>query len=117
MTLPQGPGDALPDPGPVLLGRAPEATRFRGDDLSLITFGRHAQTVELGELVGLEGVYMQGTNLHHALLLARERLARQPDATPVVLASTNRTVLRIVPLEALRQHAVDVPPDAGSLAP
>jgi uncharacterized protein (DUF2237 family) len=38
-------------------------------------------------------------------------------AAPVVLASTNRTVLRIVPLEALRQHAVDVPPDAGSLTP
>ena len=65
------------------------STRFRGDDLSLITFGRHAQTVELGELVGMEGVYMQGTNLHHALLLARERLARQPDATPVVLVVTD----------------------------
>lgn len=65
------------------------STRFRGDDLSLITFGRHAQTVELGELIGLEGVYMQGTNLHHALLLARERLARQPDATPVVLVVTD----------------------------
>ncbi|MGH8919533.1 MAG: hypothetical protein ACRD0H_14585, partial [Actinomycetes bacterium] len=33
------------------------STRFRGDDLKLITFGRHAQTVELGELVGLEGAY------------------------------------------------------------
>ncbi|MEQ3553686.1 VWA domain-containing protein [Pseudonocardia nematodicida] len=65
------------------------STRFRGDDLSLITFGRHAQTVELAELVGLEGTYMQGTNLHHALLLARERLARQPDATPVVLVVTD----------------------------
>ncbi|QIK65972.1 DUF2237 domain-containing protein [Nocardioides sp. HDW12B] len=38
-------------------------------------------------------------------------------AAPVVLASTNRAVLRIVPLEALRQHAVDVPPDPGALAP
>ncbi|WP_224388233.1 VWA domain-containing protein [Pseudonocardia sp. ICBG1293] len=65
------------------------STRFRGDDLSLITFGRHAQTVDLAELIGLEGVYMQGTNLHHALLLARERLARQPDATPVVLVVTD----------------------------
>ena len=37
-------------------------------------------------------------------------------AAPVVLASTNRSVLRLVPLEALRQHAVDVPPDPGSLA-
>ncbi|BBG02117.1 MULTISPECIES: vWA domain-containing protein [Pseudonocardia] len=65
------------------------STRFRGDDLSLITFGRQAQTVDLAELVGMEGVYRQGTNLHHALLLARERLARQPDATPVVLVVTD----------------------------
>ncbi|GAA4986956.1 VWA domain-containing protein [Pseudonocardia tropica] len=65
------------------------STRFRGDDLSLITFGRHAQTVDLAELIGLEGVYRQGTNLHHALLLARERLAARPDATPVVLVVTD----------------------------
>ncbi|RZT86342.1 uncharacterized protein with von Willebrand factor type A (vWA) domain [Pseudonocardia sediminis] len=65
------------------------STRFRGDDLSIITFGRHAQTVQLGELVGLEGVYAQGTNLHHALLLAQQRLARQPDAMPVVLVVTD----------------------------
>jgi len=36
-------------------------------------------------------------------------------AAPVVLASTNEAVLQIVPLEVLRQHAVDVPPDASSL--
>jgi uncharacterized protein (DUF2237 family) len=38
-------------------------------------------------------------------------------AAPVVLASTNEAVLDIVPLEALQQHAVDVPPDPGSLEP
>ena len=36
-------------------------------------------------------------------------------ASPVVLASTNEMVLRLVPLDVLRQHAVDVPPDLGSL--
>jgi hypothetical protein len=36
-------------------------------------------------------------------------------AAPVVLASTNEKVLRIVPLAALREHAVDVPADPGSL--
>jgi uncharacterized protein (DUF2237 family) len=36
-------------------------------------------------------------------------------AAPVVLASTNYAVLDIVPLEALRQHAVDVPSDLRSL--
>jgi uncharacterized protein (DUF2237 family) len=36
-------------------------------------------------------------------------------AAPVVLAATNEAVLRVVPLEALRQHAVDVPADPSSL--
>ncbi|HEY5882753.1 MAG TPA: VWA domain-containing protein [Nakamurella sp.] len=65
------------------------STRFRGDDLALITFGRHASTVGLGELVGLEGAYVQGTNLHHALILAGRHLRRHPDATPVVLVVTD----------------------------
>ncbi len=38
-------------------------------------------------------------------------------AAPVVLASTNEAVLALVPLDALRAHAVDVPPDPGALAP
>jgi hypothetical protein len=33
----------------------------------------------------------------------------------VVLAATNQAVLQIVPLEALRRHAVDVPDDPSSL--
>ena len=36
-------------------------------------------------------------------------------AAPVVLESTNEAVLAIVPLTALREHAVDVPADPGSL--
>ena len=36
-------------------------------------------------------------------------------ATGVVLAATNARALEVVPLEALRQHAVDVPDDLSSL--
>ena len=36
-------------------------------------------------------------------------------AAPVVLASTNEQALEIVPLEALQEHAVDVPPDLAAL--
>lgn len=36
-------------------------------------------------------------------------------AAPVVLAATNEAVLEIVPMEALRAHAVDVPPDLSGL--
>jgi len=36
-------------------------------------------------------------------------------AAPVVLASTNEAVLQIVPIGVLREFAVDVPADPGSL--
>jgi uncharacterized protein (DUF2237 family) len=38
-------------------------------------------------------------------------------AAPVVLASTNEQALEIVPLDALRALAVDVPPDLAALDP
>jgi uncharacterized protein (DUF2237 family) len=37
-------------------------------------------------------------------------------ASFVVLASTSEAALQVVPLEALRELAVDVPPDPGALA-
>jgi hypothetical protein len=40
---------------------------------------------------------------------------RDGKAAPVVLASTHVRALDIVPIEALRAHAVDVPADPGSL--
>lgn len=36
-------------------------------------------------------------------------------ASGVVLAATNERALEVVPIEALRQHAVDVPDDISSL--
>jgi len=36
-------------------------------------------------------------------------------AAPVVLASTNQSVLDVVPMDVLKSHAVDVPPDPGDL--
>ena len=38
-------------------------------------------------------------------------------AAPVVLASTNEAVLRVVPLAVLQQYAVDVPADPAALDP
>jgi uncharacterized protein with von Willebrand factor type A (vWA) domain len=65
------------------------STRFRSDSLQIIAFGRYARTVTPGELAGLEGVYEQGTNLHHALALAGRHLRRHPNAQPVVLVVTD----------------------------
>jgi uncharacterized protein with von Willebrand factor type A (vWA) domain len=65
------------------------STRFRSDALQIIAFGRYARTVSAAELTGLEGVYEQGTNLHHALALAGRHLRRHPNAQPVVLIVTD----------------------------
>lgn len=65
------------------------STRFRSDALQIIAFGRYARTVTAAELTGLEGVYEQGTNLHHALALAGRHLRRHPNAQPVLLVVTD----------------------------
>lgn len=65
------------------------STRFRGDALQLIGFGRTAQVLTAPELAGLDGVWDQGTNLHHALLLAERHLRRHPGAQPVVMIVTD----------------------------
>ncbi|MCG5430999.1 VWA domain-containing protein [Mycobacterium sp. MYCO198283] len=65
------------------------STRFRSDALQIVAFGRYARTVTAAELTGLEGVYEQGTNLHHALALAGRHLRRHPNAQPVILIVTD----------------------------
>lgn len=65
------------------------STRFRTDELEIIAFGREARTIDVGELAGLSPRMEQGTNLHHALLLAQRHLRRHPHAMPVVLIVTD----------------------------
>ncbi|GAA2231291.1 VWA domain-containing protein [Herbiconiux moechotypicola] len=65
------------------------STRFRGDDLQLIAFGRSASVMEIDQLVGLEAKWDKGTNLHHALLLANRHFRKHPNAHPVLLIVTD----------------------------
>ena len=64
-------------------------SRFRGDDLQLIGFGRHASVMQVEQLVGLEEKWEKGTNLHHALLLANRHFRKHPQAQPVLLIVTD----------------------------
>ncbi len=64
-------------------------SRFRGDDLQLITFGRYAQTMDIEELTGLDARWDKGTNLHHGLLLANRHFRKHPNAQPVLLIVTD----------------------------
>ncbi|VXB92990.1 VWA domain-containing protein [Aeromicrobium sp. 9AM] len=64
-------------------------SRFRGDDLQLIGFGRHAEVMDIEQLTGLDAMYDKGTNLHHALLLANRHFRKHPNAQPVLLIVTD----------------------------
>jgi uncharacterized protein with von Willebrand factor type A (vWA) domain len=64
-------------------------SRFRGDALQLIGFGRHAQVMDIEELTGLDAMWDKGTNLHHALLLANRFFRKHPTAQPVLLIVTD----------------------------
>ncbi|OII15318.1 VWA domain-containing protein [Curtobacterium sp. MCBA15_008] len=65
------------------------STRFRGDDLQLIAFGREAEVMDIEQLVGLDAMWDKGTNLHHALLLANRHFRKHPTAQPVLLIVTD----------------------------
>lgn len=65
------------------------STRFRGDRLELITFGRYAQRMDIGELTSLPAWHEQGTNLHHGLLLAGRFFRQHPNMQPVLLVVTD----------------------------
>ncbi|MBA8804594.1 uncharacterized protein with von Willebrand factor type A (vWA) domain [Nocardioides ginsengisegetis] len=64
-------------------------SRFRGDALQLIGFGRHAEVMDIEQLTGLDAMWDKGTNLHHALLLANRHFRKHPNAQPVLLIVTD----------------------------
>lgn len=64
-------------------------SRFRGDHLQLIGFGRHAEVMEIEQLTALDARWDKGTNLHHALLLANRHFRKHPSAQPVLLIVTD----------------------------
>jgi uncharacterized protein with von Willebrand factor type A (vWA) domain len=65
------------------------ATQFPQDALQIIGFGRYAAPMSVAELAGVEPDFVQGTNLQHALRLARQHLRRHADGDPVVLVVTD----------------------------
>jgi uncharacterized protein with von Willebrand factor type A (vWA) domain len=64
-------------------------SRFRGDALQLIGFGRHAEVMQIEQLTALDAMWDKGTNLHHALLLANRHFRKHPTAQPVLLIVTD----------------------------
>lgn len=91
------------------------STRFRGDAMTVIGFGRTATTLDITELTALQTNYgLQGTNLHHGLLLANRFFRRHPTAQPVLLIVTDGEPT--AHLEPDGEAYFDYPPSAYTLA-
>ncbi len=64
-------------------------TRFPQDSLQVIGFSNYARELRESDLAGLGWDMVQGTNLHHALVLAGRFLDRRPEHNPIVLIITD----------------------------
>ena len=90
------------------------SSRFRGDALQLIAFGRHAQVMEIEQLTALDAQWDKGTNLHHGLLLANRHFRKHPHAQPVLLVVTDGEPT--AHLEADGEVFFDYPPHPLTIA-
>jgi uncharacterized protein with von Willebrand factor type A (vWA) domain len=64
-------------------------SRFPQDAIQVIGFSNYARELRETDLAGLGWDMVQGTNLHHALMLAGRFLDRRPEHDPVVLIVTD----------------------------
>jgi uncharacterized protein with von Willebrand factor type A (vWA) domain len=64
-------------------------SRFPQDSIQVIGFSNYARELRETDLAGLGWDMVQGTNLHHALVLAGRYLDRRPEHDPVVLIVTD----------------------------
>ena len=64
-------------------------TRYPQDAIQVIGFSNYARELRETDLAGLGWDMVQGTNLHHALILAGRFLDRRPEHNPVVLVVTD----------------------------
>jgi uncharacterized protein with von Willebrand factor type A (vWA) domain len=64
-------------------------TQYPQDAIQVIGFSNYARELRETELAGLSWDMVQGTNLHHALVLAGRFLDRRPEHNPVVIVITD----------------------------
>ncbi len=64
-------------------------SRFPQDAIQVVGFSNYARELRETDLAGLGWDMVQGTNLHHALLLAGRHIDRHPEHEPVVLIVTD----------------------------
>ncbi|WP_018653068.1 VWA domain-containing protein [Actinomadura flavalba] len=64
-------------------------SKFPQDAIQIVGFSNYARTLQPTEMAGLDWDMVQGTNLHHALMIAGRHLDEHPDFDPIVLVVTD----------------------------
>ena len=64
-------------------------SRFPQDAVQVVGFSNYARELRETDLAGLGWDMVQGTNLHHALMIAGRHIDRHPEHEPVVLIVTD----------------------------
>ncbi|MFP3962951.1 hypothetical protein SMC26_11580 [Actinomadura fulvescens] len=88
-------------------------SKYPQDAIQIIGFSNYARVLHPTEMTGLDWDMVQGTNLHHALMIAGRHLDKHPDFEPIVLVVTDGE-----PTAHLRSDGrsmFDYPPSADTL--
>ncbi len=73
------------------------STQYPRDFLGLVVFGEVARTLRPAELPRVSWDFNFGTNIQHALLLARQMLSRQPGTRQVMMITDGEPTAHILP--------------------
>ena len=65
------------------------ASKYPQDAIQIVGFSNYARELRPTELAALDWDMVQGTNLHHALLIAGRHLERHPEHDPIILVITD----------------------------
>jgi uncharacterized protein with von Willebrand factor type A (vWA) domain len=65
------------------------ASKYPQDAIQIIGFSNYARELQPTELAALDWDMVQGTNLHHALLIAGRHIDHHPEHDPIVLVITD----------------------------
>jgi uncharacterized protein with von Willebrand factor type A (vWA) domain len=65
------------------------SSKYPQDAIQIIGFSNYARVLHTTEMAGLDWDMVQGTNLHHALMIAGRHLDQHPDFEPIVLVVTD----------------------------
>ncbi|WP_433477154.1 vWA domain-containing protein [Spirillospora sp. CA-142024] len=88
-------------------------SKFPQDAIQIIGFSNYARVLHPTEMAGLDWDMVQGTNLHHALMIAGRHLDRHPDFEPIVLVVTDGEPT--AHLRADGRSLFDYPPSTDTL--